>query len=241
MFVISRTAQFLRGALLSYGPRSLRRKVWDKEYRAEKWSFAYNTSGDCVYPHLEKYARGGRILDLGSGSGNTSTEMANSAYRSYVGVDISEAALEKARARSIASGRHGKNTFVCSDFFAFQPTGTFDVILFRESIYHVPLGKIKAILDKYSQYLNPEGVFIVRLFTSSRESLKSKYRPNAMIHIMESEFEVLEKRQYPDSGHPTVLVFRPKLTGRPENSPQELLQRGAERSELTSQIHNHTL
>lgn len=213
MFVISRSAQFMRGALLSYGPRFLRRRVWDKEYRAERWSFAYNTTGDCVYPHLEKYARSGRILDLGSGSGNTSTEMSDSAYQSYVGVDISEAALAKATARSTAAGRQNKNTFVCSDFFAFQPTGTFDVILFRESIYHVPLGKMKAIFDKYSQYLKPEGVFIVRLFTSSRETAKSKYRPNAMVHIMESEFEVLEKQQYPDPGRPTVLVFRPKISG----------------------------
>ena len=221
MFVISRISQFLRGALLSFGPRSFRRWVWDKEYREEKWRFAYDTSGDCVYPHLEKYARRGRILDLGSGSGNTSTEMADSAYQSYVGVDISEAALEKARTRSAAAGRQSKNTFVCSDFFSFQPIGKFDVILLRESIYHVPLGKIKALLDKYSRYLKPDGVIIVRLFTANRQTGKSKHRPTAMVHILETEFVVMEKGQYPDLGQPTVLVLQPRAQSAPADLQQE--------------------
>jgi hypothetical protein len=80
-------------------------------------------------------------------------------------------------------------------------------------MYHVPLGKVKATLERYSECLKDGGVFIVRLFASSADSVdgKDKYRPAAMLSIMETEFEVVEKCKYPDPGRPTVIVFRPKF------------------------------
>jgi 2-polyprenyl-3-methyl-5-hydroxy-6-metoxy-1,4-benzoquinol methylase len=212
MYIVDRTARFVRGFLLSYGPSNIKRRFWDKEYSEEKWSFAYNTVGDCVYAHLERHSANGSILDIGCGSGNTSTEMAETSYRSYLGVDISEAALHKARRRSQECGRGEKNHFECGDFLSYVPTGKYDVILFRESMYHVPLGKVKATLDRYSEYLKDGGVFVIRLFASSGESAdgKDKYRPGAMLKIMETEFDVLEKARYDVPGQPVVMVFRPK-------------------------------
>jgi SAM-dependent methyltransferase len=212
MYIVDRTARFVRGFLLSYGPSTIKKRFWDKEYSEEKWAFAYNTVGDCVYPHLERYSANGTILDIGCGSGNTATEMAETSYRSYLGVDISGAALAKARKRSADCGRQNKNSFECGDFLTYVPTGQYDVILFRESMYHVPLGKVKEILDRYSVYLKEGGVFVVRLFASSgdRPDGKDKQRPAAMLRIMEAEFEVLEKARYDVPGRPTVMVFRPK-------------------------------
>ncbi len=143
--MIERSLQFARGFILSYGPQSVKRKFWEKEYRDNKWHFAENSSRDCIYPNLEKYARAGSILDLGCGSGNTANELRESAYSSYLGVDISEEALAKATKRSDANGRTGKNKFVRSDFLGFETNQEFDVILFRESMYHVPLEKIKKL------------------------------------------------------------------------------------------------
>jgi len=120
--------------------------------------------------------------------------------------------LAKARKRSGQCGRQDKNSFVCGDFLTYVPTGQFDIILFRESMYHVPLGKVKATLDRYSAYLKDGGVFVVRLFASSGDSpdSKDKYRPAAMLGIMEAEFDVVEKCRYEEQGRPTVIVFRPK-------------------------------
>ena len=211
MYIVNRILGFLRGFLLSYGPTNLKRRVWDKEYSGDKWNFADNTVGDCVYAHLEKHASNGSILDIGCGSGNTATELDSNVYQSYVGVDISEAALNKARKRSEAAGRQDKNHFECSDFMSYVATGKFDIILFRESMYHVPLGQVKSTLERYSAYLKDGGVFIVRLFAASRETNESKYRPTAMLSIMESEFDLIEKGHYEDWGRPTVIVFRPKV------------------------------
>jgi len=83
--------------LKSYGPSTLKKRLWDAEFEGGKWNFIDDTRGDCVYGYLEKYGRQGSILDLGCGQGNTANELVDSAYRTYVGVDISEAALEKGR------------------------------------------------------------------------------------------------------------------------------------------------
>jgi SAM-dependent methyltransferase len=203
----SKIASFLK----SYGPSTIKKLLWDKEFSQGQWDFIDDTTGDCVYENLEKYARNGIILDLGCGPGNTANELAVSAYQRYVGVDISEAALEKARKRTVENGRAEKNTFVRGDFVSYEPIQKFDVILFRESIYHVPMGKIKETLERFSHYLKEGGVLMVRLFTADKGSGgKEKPRPTAMIQIMETEFDVVEKNRYDDERHPHVLILRPK-------------------------------
>jgi 2-polyprenyl-3-methyl-5-hydroxy-6-metoxy-1,4-benzoquinol methylase len=209
MYIVDRSVRFVRGFLMAYGPSNLKRRFWDQEYSGHKWDFADNTVGDCVYGHLEKHAAAGSVLDIGCGSGNTATEMADS-YKSYVGVDISEAALAKAAKRSKECGRQDKNRFECGDFLTYVPSQQYDVILFRESLYHVPMGKVKATLERYSMYLKEGGVLIVRLYASDRQTNVSKYRPTAMLGIIEAEFDVMEKGQYEGIGTPTVIVFRPK-------------------------------
>src|SRR5713101_6811797 len=199
----------MNGFLKSYGPSKVKSALWDKEYSTEKWNFAYHTEGDCLYSHLERHAANGSILDLGCGMGNTANEVAASAYQTYVGVDISETCLQKATMRSEKNGRADRNRFALGDLLSYVPEQQFNVILFRESMYHVPLGKIKSMLDRYSHYLREGGVFIVRMNTTDGIVGKTKARPTAMVAVIESNFNILEKRQYSGGVGPTVIVFRP--------------------------------
>ena len=198
------------GALKSYAPSGLKRIIWNKEYSGNKWNFADHTENDCVYSHLQKHAANGSILDLGCGTGNTSNELAYNAYEKYLGVDISEACLSKARSRSEESGRAAKNQFVRGDLLEFSTPQQFDVILFRESFYFVPMGKIESTLNYYAKNLRDNGVFIVRIYTTDKDGTP-KPRPIAMVGIIERKFEVVENCHYGESGQgSTVIVFRPK-------------------------------
>src|ERR1035437_8502984 len=134
MYIVERSLTVMRGLLKRYGPSRIKMILWDQEFSGTHWDFIDDTAGDCVYPHLEKHAKNGSILDLGCGPGNTANELAASAYATYVGVDISEAALDKARKRTLENGREDKNTFAQGDFLGYAPTKKFDVILFRESV-----------------------------------------------------------------------------------------------------------
>jgi SAM-dependent methyltransferase len=210
VYIVDRTKNFVQGFLASYGPSSIKKRLWDKDFSGDKWAFIDNTVGDCVYPHLEKHARNGNILDLGCGPGNTANELDASVYDKYVGVDISEVALAKAAKRTQENGRTEKNSFVCSDFLGYQPTQEFDIILFRESLYHVPYGQVLKILEKYSKHLKKSGVFIVRLYLGDNRPGKIKFRVKRKIDLIKRKFEVLESPQYDTKGLPTVVVFRPR-------------------------------
>ena len=209
MYIAQRALSFMQGFLKSYGPSHIKKVLWDREFSRTKWDFIDDTAGDCVYPFLEKYARNGTILDLGCGPGNTANELAENAYQSYVGVDISQAALDKATKRTKKNGREGKNTFARSDFLGFMPSHKFDVILFRESMYHVPFGQVKLMLDRYSTYLKDDAVFIVRMYKSDSKTGVVKNRVKAKMELIEREFEVLEKSEFGES-KATVIVFRPR-------------------------------
>lgn len=222
MHIAQRGLTIMRGLLKRYGPSKIKMRLWDQEFAGTHWDFIDNTVGDCVYLHLEKHLKSGTILDLGCGPGNTANELAATSYRAYVGVDISQAALRKATRRTKENGRTDKNRFVRSDFVNYVPTQQFDVILFRESMYHVPFSKIRAMLDHYSKYLREGGVFVVRMNTSDGRG-HPKHRLVAAVGVMETEFDVLEKHQYGELG-PTVIVFRPKcaLSSHPAQEQGEI-------------------
>ena len=213
MYAVNRVLGLMQSALKAYGPSNIKRLLWDREYSGDKWNFADNTTGDCVYAHLERHAANGSILDLGCGTGNTATELAGDVYQRYVGADISERCLNKAARRSEQCGRADKNQFVLADFLTYVPAQQFDVILFRESMYHVPMGKITSTLDRYAKYLKADGVFVVRMKTSELDGKTKSSRPTAMIGTIESAFDVVEKSHYSDFGA-TVIVFRPRGGGK---------------------------
>lgn len=203
MTIIERVARFPYNFILRTAPAALKQFLWDREFRSGKWNFIDDTASDYIYPFVEKYARRGAILDLGCGPGNTANELPIEAYSHYTGVDISTVALEKARTRTRTSGRENLNVFEHGDLLAYVPRKPFNVIMARESLYHVPLGRVKEMFDRYAPYLLPDGVFIVKVITNHR------YTPSAAIKLLESHFEVKEKAEFGDNAT-IVLVFRPQ-------------------------------
>jgi 2-polyprenyl-3-methyl-5-hydroxy-6-metoxy-1,4-benzoquinol methylase len=190
----------VRGLLLSKGTPGMKRSLWNSEFARGRWNNLARTHGDCLYPHLEKFANGGSILDLGCGLGNTGAELADTAYTHYTGVDISDVAIQMAKGQAEQDGRAAKNQYFQSDIVTYQPTQQFDVILFRESIYYVAGPPLKGILTRYAQFLKPDGVFMVRLWTGS-----GKYA--GIVDFLEANYTIVEKHASESAG-PVILVFR---------------------------------
>src|SRR5262245_44752761 len=67
----------------------------------------------------------GRTLDIGCGTGTNAVFLAERGF-DVLGVDISEVAIEKARARA-----HGRCRFEVVDFLAAAPAGQFDFVFDR--------------------------------------------------------------------------------------------------------------
>ena len=154
-----------------------------------------------------KVCSAGKHSGSGVRTGNTANELSQDVYRSYVGVDISDAALAKAAKRTKENNRTDKNSFIVSDFLGYHPKQAFDIILFRESLYHVPYGQVLELLAKYSKHLKSTGVFIVRLYLGDTRTGKIKFRVKRKLELIKSNFAIVEERQYDTPGTPMVLSF----------------------------------
>ena len=198
MLLVNSVKNKVRAALSLYAPYAIKRAVWDRLFaRIPKEELAHSAEGS-IYPYLEKYAAGCEVLDLGCGTGTTGNEMAPN-YTGYLGVDISRVALDQAEQLKAVSGRT-QNRFVQADICSYQPERLYGVILFRDSLYYVPQNRIKAMLDRYGQYLKPEGVFLVRMHVANPK------HANGIARIIRSGFTLIEEGHAPSP----ILAFRPR-------------------------------
>ena len=200
MHIIRKFRNVMRGVLQAWGAASIKRKLWNSEFSNGRWDYIENTPDDCVYAYIGRYGGNGNILDLGCGSGNTGNELDSGIYQGYTGIDVSDVAVQKARARSQANGRFQKNQYFQSDVIAYIPTSSYNLILFRESIMYIPHGKIKTTLDRYSKYLEPGGVFVVRMCD------REKYR--GIVQVIKEGYEVVDE-YLPEQAKTIVIAFRP--------------------------------
>jgi SAM-dependent methyltransferase len=183
-----------------YGPARLKQEQWDREFKQGRWDYLTDTANDPVYRILEKYARGGSLLDLGCGLGNTPNEMAAGLYERYMGIDISQEAVEMARKRTEENGRAHNTRFAQSDISAYVPDAKYNVILFRESAFYMPATTLKTELHRYAAFLDDAGVFIVRMSGAIKAA-------RTIERMIEENFRVVEKQKI-ESLPATILVFR---------------------------------
>lgn len=197
--VARRTQNGLRRLLQRYGPPPLKRQLWDREFAGGRWECLEQMGQDCIYPHLERYANHGSILDLGCGPGTTAIEVNPAVYHLYTGVDISAVALQKARRRSQQHDHAGTHEFVQADIAHYRPTHAYDVILAGDLLYYLPPPQITPTLARYAQSLKPGGVLLIKL------NGMPKHQP--LVHRIEEAFDVVEKQFYPPDVY--VIACRP--------------------------------
>ena len=100
---------------------------------------------------------GMRVLDIGCGVGDVSMIAAEivGPTGSVLGIDNAEPALSAAGARAARSG-YSWLSFAASDLYEFRPEGTFDALIGRFILMHIP-DPVKAIVT-LSRFLNPQGI-----------------------------------------------------------------------------------
>lgn len=234
LYATQKVGNVLRALLQAYGSRNIKRYLWNREFSQGRWDCLERSSRDPVYPYVAEYANNGSILDLGCGSGRTGTELDETKYRHYTGVDISDVAIEKARQRTEKNARADRNSYAQSDITSYVPTQQYDVILFKDSVYYIRWGQIKALLDRYSKYLKERGVFIVRMWHAN-----DKYKP--IMDTIEGNFEVVEKRFF-DQPKPESQCIRPRgarglnTSGASERAVVIIFRRGEGRRESPREL-----
>ena len=167
----SRAFLSVRSILLS----GTRKKVWDSEYKSGKWNYLKQLDELAHYSIIVGYFNylkaGGSILDVGCGEGILQERLSPYAYSKYVGIDISDEAINQ------ASQKKDKKTFFIRAETNIYTTESFDAIVFNESLYYFddPL----KVLKEFELSLNRDGIFIISMYKGARgglvEKLKSSY------------------------------------------------------------------
>lgn len=110
---------------------------------------------------LTRHVPRGRVLEIGCGEALLQQHLSPTDYASWVGVDISEIAIQRAQAFASDNVR-----YLVADMETLDPGGKFDAIVFTESIYFA--ADSAKLLQRYSKFLNPQGVFIVSICRTKR-------------------------------------------------------------------------
>lgn len=171
----------------------LERWSWDFLYRIGYWNYIDRVPEREVITAINDHLKGGRILDLGCGTGNVVAVLGDYSY--YQGVDLSRYAIRKARERY----ESGKNVFSVADLREFEPQEPCNVILLSEVIYFVEISQVTAVLNRYKRHLRDDGVFIVRIYDMERKQ--------AFIQVISEHFRILDRKIVQSVQSSIVLTF----------------------------------
>lgn len=134
------------------------REAWNSQYASGGWDFLSGIEELAHYSVIVGYASWfrprGAVLDVGCGSGVLHDRFLTVGYGGYVGVDISDVAVQTLRDRGLPGAE-----FVAVDAETFTPTAAVDVLVFNESLTYFtdPAGQF----ERYMGHLAPGGVAIV--------------------------------------------------------------------------------
>ena len=172
---------------------------------------------------------GGRILEVGVGTGISLPEYAPSSR--LTGVDISEAMLEKARRRVLRNGLANIESMVVGDAEALDfPDESFDVVVAQYVVSSV--ADPERALDEFARVCKPGGEIIITTRVSAergfRKSVEKGLMPLTLKLGFRTEFPfelytdwaarrpdvtMVERRALPPLGHFSLVRFARQAAG----------------------------
>lgn len=142
------------------------KSAWDAQFIAGSWDYLGRLQESSHYAVIVGYLallKSRTVLDVGCGEGILYERFKPFGYSRYVGIDISDIAVARLQGYT-----DQKTLFIQGDGDTWEPSGSFDAIVFNESAYY--LREPLQALHRYACSLTPEGVLIVSNYTGSRRA-----------------------------------------------------------------------
>ncbi len=147
---------------ISFVKRKISKKHrFNLQYEKKQWDGLRSVEDlgrySIIVGYVRFFAQDARILDLGCGEGVLQERISANNYTQYLGVDISDVAIANAQEKADT-----KTKFITGDLQRLQLDGTFNVIVYNESIYY--LKDPKASVLSLIKNLTPNGIFIISCY-----------------------------------------------------------------------------
>ncbi len=139
---------------------------WEQGYEGGKWDYLNQLKELAHYSiligYINYYKYNGAVLDVGCGEGILFDRMRSHSYSRYVGLDISQTALDHASKKKTQN-----SVFIKTAIQDYKSEENFDVIIFNEVLYYFesPL----QIVKHYDSFLKDDGIFIISMFCSKEQ------------------------------------------------------------------------
>jgi len=141
----------------------LTRHEWDRQYDSGSCKRLEAIDELAHYSVIVGYAAsvGPRtLLDVGCGQGVLTGQLKALPYQRYLGIDISQHAINEALQRF----GDERTFFSAADARHFQSEEAFDLIIFNECLYY--LGTPREVIRHYSELLAPGGRMVVSMWAA---------------------------------------------------------------------------
>jgi trans-aconitate methyltransferase len=132
--------------------------VWDLQYTLGLWRYLDHGQDPAPLEFARRVNARPRVLDLGCGT-TVNLALPTDGYRHYHGVDISRAAIRRAR-----SLRRPHTSFEVAELLSYHTAERYDVVLLREVLYYFSLDEAVGLLHRAAGFLAPGGRLIVWLY-----------------------------------------------------------------------------
>ena len=177
-------------------------KIWEAQYRSGDWSFLREldqmTRYSVIAGYVQTLKREGSLLDVGCGEGLLLDRLCGGAYSKFVGIDISQTAIERAQEQ-----RYPRSVFTRVDAREFAADEQFDAIIFNEVLYYFP--DPLEVSRKYCHWLKPDGLLITSLYGGSD-------RARAIARSMKKEYRSIDEVEIINHGKKWIIdVFLPEI------------------------------
>ncbi len=136
---------------------------WEREFAKGAWDYLDTSLVErarhaIIGMYCQTLKPSGSVLDIGCGEGTLFDFLNENQQKKYVGLDISETAIKKAKKKR--SGR-----FIICDASDFKSKKKYDAIVFNEVLYYTDE---VAIFGKYAELLKERGVAIISLYNTKK-------------------------------------------------------------------------
>ncbi len=139
-----------------FGNTTLRAWSLNDQYRRGHWEALAAGRRSEVVELVERLADGGFVVELGCGEGHLIRTVDPASYDRYLGLDISEVAIEAARRDPPPRCR-----FEVQDLSTWVGTNGADLIISEESLYYLRPATRELLLQRCGRSITPDGAVLV--------------------------------------------------------------------------------
>lgn len=177
-----------------------RKKHWENIYETKQLNEVswYQPTPQTSLDLISKYANSfeSKIIDIGGGDSFLVDHLLKLGYKNISVLDISEAAIERAKKRL---GELAKNvTWIVSDISSFSPTEKYDFWHDRAAFHFLTDSlEINHYVEKVQNSINPEGILAIGTFSENGPKKCSgieitQYSEDSMSKLFSEGFEKME-------------------------------------------------